>query len=157
MKTPTINTSILPNPSGKVELPPSPEGEETKNFPSNHMKKVTIWHNPRCTKSRQTLALLEAQSDTEIEIVKYLDKGPNLKTLKSVLKSLNLSALELIRKKETLFKELSLKGADQETLLNAMVDHPKLIERPVVILGKKAILGRPPENIHQLFEAEGEL
>lgn len=117
------------------------------------MKKVTIWHNPRCTKSRQTLALLEAR-DLEITIVKYLDESPTLKELKSVLKKLDFTALELVRNKEALFKELSLKGADEETLLNAMVDHPKLIERPVVIFGKKAIIGRPPENVATLFESE---
>lgn len=119
------------------------------------MKKVTIWHNPRCTKSRQTLALLEAL-DLEITIVKYLDENPTLKELKSVLKKLGITALELIRNKDTLFKELSLKGSDEETLLNAMVDHPKLIERPVVIFGKKAVIGRPPENISTLFELKNE-
>ena len=121
------------------------------------MKKATIWHNPRCTKSRQTLALLEGladENDIEIKIVKYLDDARSLKELKAVLKKLNLTALDLIRKKEALFKELSLKGSAEDTLLEAMVNHPKLIERPVVILGKAAIIGRPPENVHHLFETK---
>ncbi len=116
------------------------------------MNKATIWHNPRCTKSRQTLALLEEIiGEDKIEIVKYLDESPNLDELKSVLKKLNLTASDLIRKKETLFKELSLKNADQDALLDAMVEHPKLVERPIVIFGNAAIIGRPPENVHTLF------
>ena len=117
------------------------------------MKTVTIWHNPRCSKSRQTLALLEARN-LEIKVVKYLEDSPTLKELKSVLKKLDLKTLELVRNKEALFKELSLKDVDDDALLQAMVDHPKLIERPIVIMGKNAILGRPPENVNNLFEGE---
>ena len=118
------------------------------------MKKAIIWHHPRCSKSRQTLALLEGlceSEDIEIEIRKYLEEVPSVALIKTTLKKLDLKALDIIRKKESIFKELSLKDADEKTLISAMHTHPKLIERPIVIWGEKAILGRPPENVEQLF------
>lgn len=116
------------------------------------MEKITIWHNPRCTKSREALKELESQN-LECEIIKYLDETPSVKELKRVLKMLGFeSAREWMRTKEAIYKELDLKNeTDEEKLLNAMAQHPKLIERPVVILGQKAIVARPYSRIQELI------
>ncbi|MBN2815159.1 MAG: arsenate reductase (glutaredoxin) [Campylobacterales bacterium] len=108
------------------------------------MNKITIWHNPRCTKSREGVAIVE-ESKVEHEIIKYLDDKPSVKELKAVLKMLGFkSAREWMRTKEAIYKELNLKDeTDEEKLLEAMAEHPKLIERPVIIKGDKAIIGRP--------------
>lgn len=114
------------------------------------MTDLKIYHNPRCTKSRQTLKLLQEQGH-EPEIILYLKSPPSPKVLKDLLSKLGLSAEALIRKKETIYKELELKGKDDEDLIKAMAENPKLIERPIVVLGDKARLGRPPENVLSLF------
>jgi arsenate reductase len=113
------------------------------------MDKVTLYHNPRCSKSRQTRALLE-EKDLSLTIVEYLKTPLSLVELTSLLKKLKLKPSELIRKTEVLFKTLGLKDKDDDTLLEAMCSHPILIERPIVVSGNKAVLGRPPENIHDL-------
>lgn len=106
---------------------------------------ITIWHNPRCTKSRETLALLDGR---DVHIRLYLDDAPSVTELKSALAALHLSAIQMMRTKEALFKELGLSKEDpEETLLAAMAAHPKLIERPIVFNGEKAALGRPPEQV----------
>ncbi len=106
---------------------------------------ITIWHNPRCTKSRETLALLDGR---DVQIRLYLDEAPSVTELKSALAALHLSAIQMMRTKEALFKELGLSKEDpEETLLAAMAAHPKLIERPIVFNGEKAALGRPPEQV----------
>ena len=110
----------------------------------------TIYHNPRCSKSRQTLALLE-ENNVEISIVEYLKTPLNASEIKSLLAMLSLSPLEMMRTKEAEFKEQSLAGADDETLISAMVNTPKLIERPIVVSNNKAVIGRPPENVLQLI------
>lgn len=111
------------------------------------MSSVTIWHNPRCSKSRQGLALLE-ESGSETTVVKYLVTPPNADEIKAVLKKLGIPARELMRTKEAIYKELGLKMVeDEEKLIAAMAEHPKLIERPVFIMGDKAIIGRPPEKV----------
>lgn len=109
---------------------------------------ISIYHNPRCSKSRQTLALLE-ERNIEPEIVLYLDTPPDAETLKALLQKLGISARQLLRKGEAAFKEnnLSDKSLTDEQLIDAMVAHPKLIERPIVINGDKAALGRPPEQV----------
>ena len=115
------------------------------------MSTYTIWHNPRCSKSRQTLGILE-EKGIVAEVVKYLDKTLSVQELKEILKKLNISARELMRTKEDEYKNLNLKSEnDEEKLLEAMVNHPKLIERPIVIKGDKAVLGRPPEKVLELF------
>jgi arsenate reductase len=114
---------------------------------------VSIYHNPRCSKSRETLALLK-EKGIEPEVVLYLDTPPDVATLKTLLKQLGMhSARELMRRKEDLYKTLNLADADvtEDQLLQAMVDHPKLIERPIVINGDQARLGRPPEAVLELF------
>ena len=114
------------------------------------MRKPEIWHNPRCSKSRQTLALLEERG-LELEVVLYLKDPPDRARLQEVLGLLEMQPSELIRSKEALFKELELQGAPEEALLDAMAANPKLIERPVVIVDGRAALGRPPEQVLELF------
>jgi arsenate reductase len=115
------------------------------------MSEYIIWHNPRCSKSRQTLALLE-ENGVEAEVVKYLDATPDADGIKAVLKLLGISARELMRTKEDIYKALDLKNeADEEKLIQAMAENPKLIERPIVIKGNKAVLGRPPEKVLELI------
>jgi arsenate reductase len=120
------------------------------------MSKVTIWHNPRCSTSRKTLSLLE-QHGLQPTIVDYLKTPPGADELKSVLKKLHMKPRELMRKKEQAYKDL---GLDDETLsddklIKAMAENPILIERPVVIFGPRAALGRPPENVLDLFNDLG--
>lgn len=110
---------------------------------------ITIWHNPRCSKSRQTLDLLEGR---EVEVRKYLEDAPTLTELKQAQTALGLSAIQMMRPKEALFKELGLSKDDpEETLLSAMVANPKLIERPIVFNQGKARLGRPPEQVLEIL------
>jgi arsenate reductase len=111
---------------------------------------LTIYHNPRCSKSRQTLALIE-ENNQELTIVEYLKAPLDEATIKSLLSLLNISPIEMMRVKETEFKEQSLTDADDEQLIQAMVNTPKLIERPIVTSDNKAVIGRPPENVLTLF------
>ena len=108
---------------------------------------VTIYHNPRCSKSRQTLALLE-EKGIEPEVILYLENPPSKATLKGLVKKLGLSsARKMMRVKEAPYIELDLASATAETaLIDAMADNPVLIERPIVVNGEKAAIGRPPEN-----------
>ena len=112
---------------------------------------TTIWHNPRCSKSRQTLALLEGRG-IEPEVRHYLDDPPTTDELRTVLTQLGKTPRELLRRGEAIYKELGLaKVEDDDTLVEAMASHPKLIERPIVIVGDEARLGRPPEDVLTLF------
>ncbi len=116
------------------------------------MATISIWHNPRCSKSRIALALLE-EKGVEAEVVKYLDTPPSKEELTEMLKMLGLSARELMRTKEEIYKTLDLKNEnDEEKLIAAMVENPKLIERPIVIKDGKAAIGRPIENILELLK-----
>jgi arsenate reductase len=112
------------------------------------MSNIQILHNPRCSKSRQTLALLE-EKGIEPEVIKYLDTPPTATELKAILQKLGISARDLLRKGEDDYKALNLKdrSLSEEALIETMVEHPKLIERPIVIKGNKARLGRPPESV----------
>lgn len=111
------------------------------------MSNVTIWHNPRCSKSRQTLALLEENGVTP-EVRKYLEDAPSAEELRAALAAAGLRPIEMMRTKEAEFKAAGLtKDSDDETLIAAMVATPKLIERPLVLKGDKARLGRPPEAV----------
>lgn len=110
---------------------------------------VTFYHNPRCSKSRETLALLQDKG-IEPQVVLYLETPPDAATLKALLKKLGFaSARQLMRTKEDLYKSLNLADASlsEAALINAMVENPKLIERPIVVVGDKARLGRPPEQV----------
>ena len=109
---------------------------------------ITIYHNPKCSKSRQTLKLLEEQA-IGIDVIEYLKNPPTVKKLKEILSLLKISPRDLMRKKEAEYKDLGLYNSDlsDEGLIESMVKHPILIERPIVIANEKAALGRPPENI----------
>lgn len=111
---------------------------------------VTIYHNPRCTKSRQTLALLKEQG-VEPTVVEYLKNPPDAATLKRLLKKLGLAPQELIRRKE--HRALGLDDTDDaDTLIARMVEHPEIIERPIVVHGNAARLGRPPEAVLEILD-----
>lgn len=113
---------------------------------------ITLYHNPRCSKSRDALNLLRARGQ-EPDIVLYLDTPPTARQLKSLLEKLGISARELLRKGEDAYKELNLSDTtlSEAALVKAMVANPKLIERPIAIVGDKAIIGRPPEKILELL------
>jgi len=108
-----------------------------------------IYHNPKCTKSRQTLALLH-KNNVDIQIVEYLKTPPSVTEIKEILKKLNLRPLDIIRSKESRFKELGLTRDSQisnSEWIKIIHQNPELIERPIVLLNNKAVLGRPPENV----------
>ena len=113
---------------------------------------VTIYHNPRCSKSRETLKLLEDQGITP-EVVLYLQDAPDAATIKDLVAKLNLSSARgLMRTKETLYKDLGLKEvSDEAALIKAMAENPVLIERPIVLKDGKARLGRPPESVLEIL------
>ena len=114
---------------------------------------TTIYHNPRCSKSRQTLALLRNKG-VEPEIVLYLETPIDRATLIDLLDKLKLNAGQLVRRSEQDFKDRNLgrDGVDEEQLIAAMLEYPKLIERPIVVVGDSARLGRPPENVLEIID-----
>lgn len=109
---------------------------------------VRILHNPRCSKSRATLQLLQ-QKDIDPEVVLYLETPPSAAELRAIVKKLGIPARQLLRRGEAEYRELGLADPSlgEEALIQAMVRHPKLIERPIVITGDKAAIGRPPESV----------
>lgn len=113
---------------------------------------LKIYHNPRCSKSRQTLALIE-EAGVQVEIRLYLEQRLEEDELKDILAKLGFeTARKLMRKNESIYKELNLKAETHESaLIAAMAAHPKLIERPIVVNKQQAILGRPPENVKKLL------
>ncbi|MDP2540855.1 arsenate reductase (glutaredoxin) [Tenacibaculum discolor] len=112
---------------------------------------IKIYHNPRCSKSRQGLEILE-NSGKEFKTVKYLDTIPSEEELKEIINLLNISPIDLVRKNEKIWKE-EYKGKElsDNEIITAMAKNPKLIERPIVINGNKAVVGRPPENIKEII------
>ncbi len=112
---------------------------------------MKIYHNPRCRKSRETLEIIN-QSGKEVEIIEYLNDTPSENELKEIISLLGISPEQLLRKNEAIFKE-NFKGKTltDDQWIKVMVENPKLIERPIVIDGKKAVLGRPPENVKSLL------
>lgn len=116
------------------------------------MARITLYHNPRCSKSRQTLKLLE-EAGHEPDVVEYLKDAPDAATLASVLKKLGIRPAQLLRKNETPYKDLGLaqKLDDDGALIDAMVQNPILIERPIVVAGAKARIGRPPESVLEIL------
>lgn len=116
------------------------------------MADLTIWHNPRCSKSRSTLGILE-EHGVEPQVVKYLDEAPTRADLEAVLVKLGTDDPTLIaRRGEDRWNELGLDGADRDAVLDALAANPILIERPIVIKGDRAVIGRPPENVLSLLE-----
>jgi len=114
---------------------------------------TTIFHNPRCSKSRATLALLEEQNITPT-VIKYLETPPSYQELSTLLEPLGMSPRQLLRKGEDAYKALNLKdeSLSDKVLVQAMVDYPKLIERPIVVHNNQAKIGRPPESVLGLFK-----
>ena len=114
---------------------------------------VTIYHNPRCTKSRQTLALLEERG-IDPKVVLYLETPPTAERILELSKMLGVAPLAFTRTKEARFKELGLNKKDERSdaeWAHILADNPKLIERPIVVVGDKAALGRPPEDVLEIL------
>lgn len=116
------------------------------------MTAITLYHNPRCSKSRQALALLQ-EHGIEPDTVLYLEQPPTLAQLRELLAKLGMAPRELLRKGEDAYKALNLADASlsDEVLLKAMVAQPKLIERPIAVRGDRAVVGRPPERVLELL------
>jgi len=116
------------------------------------MSELFIYHNPRCSKSRQTLALLEEQG-VKPEVIEYLKTPPSVDSLSEIIDQLGISARQLLRKGEAEYKNLNLadESLTEQQLIQAMCEHPKLIERPIVIYNGKAIIGRPPEAVLEIL------
>ena len=115
------------------------------------MSDVTIYHNPRCSKSRNTLALLE-ENGVSPRVVLYLETQPAAQEISGLLAKLGMTAGQLVRSGEDVYKECGLnKDSSDAEVLAAMADHPKLIERPIVVKGDRAVIGRPPESVLELI------
>ncbi len=112
---------------------------------------MKIYHNPRCTKSRETLALIN-DAGVDVEVVEYLKNVPSRTELEMILSKLNLKPSQILRKGEAVYKE-KFKNSNftEEEWITIMMEYPKLIERPIVISGNKAVIGRPPENVNELL------
>ncbi|MET4128534.1 arsenate reductase (glutaredoxin) [Roseovarius sp. MBR-6] len=112
---------------------------------------ITYWHNPRCSKSRQGLALLQERG-AQVEERRYLDDTPTVAELRAVLAQLGCAPIEMMRTGEACFKELGLsRDSDPETLIAAMAENPILIERPIALSDNRAVIGRPPERLFTLL------
>ncbi|MBI1195117.1 MAG: arsenate reductase (glutaredoxin) [Gammaproteobacteria bacterium] len=114
--------------------------------------KVTIYHNPRCSKSRQTLQILQ-EAGVEPEVVEYLKTPPDAKRLSGILKKLGITARDLLRKGEQAYQDEGLADSarSEAEIIDAMVRNPILIERPIVVRGDRAVIGRPPEGVRDLL------
>lgn len=114
-------------------------------------KTAILYHNPRCSKSRAALTLLQLR-DIPTQVIDYQSDPPGIDTLRTLMRQLGIdSPRAMMRTKEALYAELNLAAADDEALLAAMAAHPKLIERPIAVIGDKAAIGRPLENIETLL------
>lgn len=114
------------------------------------MAETLIYHNPRCSKSRETLALLR-EAGVEPKVVEYLQEPPTASRLKELCQLLGLRPKQLVRTKEEAFAKLKLDLDDDAAVLQALAKHPVLLERPIVVRGKRAAIGRPPENVRALL------
>ena len=116
------------------------------------MEEVVIWHNPKCSKSRNALNLLE-EKDIDSKVFKYLESKPTKEQITNILKLLGINAKALLRSGEEVYKELNLKDENDESkLISAMAENPILIERPIIIKGNKAVIARPIENLELLLK-----
>ncbi|SPF77912.1 arsenate reductase (glutaredoxin) [Pseudoprimorskyibacter insulae] len=112
---------------------------------------ITIWHNPRCSKSREALAILQ-DAGVDITERRYLEDAPSLEELKAAREALGIPVIEMVRVKEALFKVLGLsRDMGDDALLKALAANPKLIERPVVFTAEGAVIGRPPERVRDIL------
>jgi arsenate reductase len=126
-------------------LSPMSNTEESKK------EQLTLWHNPRCSKSRQTKALLE-EKGVSLSLRLYLEEPPTVAELQALLKMLGTEDLSpILRKKEALYKELELEKKSRIEILQAISENPKLLERPIAVLGNQARMGRPPESVLELL------
>jgi len=117
------------------------------------MDNITIWHNPKCSKSREAMSILE-ENNCDTLVVKYLETTPTKDEITTALTMLGMNPQELMRTKEDLYKELNLKEEfDYDKLVDAMVANPKLIERPVIFKGNQAIIGRPTDKIAKFLNS----
>ena len=116
------------------------------------MEVLSIFHNPRCSKSRKTLEIIEI-NDVEVQVILYLQDPPSVSELNLLLEKLGMKASELVRKGESIIKELhiDLSSISNDDLISIMAKHPILIERPIVFNESSAIIGRPPENVEELL------
>lgn len=115
------------------------------------MSDITIWHNPRCSKSRTTLALLEERGLAP-NIRRYLDNAPDEAEIRTALAALDCAPIDMMRTKEAAFREAGLsRASDADTLIRAMASNPRLIERPIVFANGTARLGRPPESVLEIL------
>ena len=111
---------------------------------------MQIFHNPRCSKSRETLNIIK-ENNIKNNINIYLENPLSVEEIRIIIKKLDTTANNIIRKNEDIYKKLNLKDADEETLNKKISENPILLERPIVVKGNKAIIGRPPENVKILF------
>ncbi|OWP84384.1 arsenate reductase (glutaredoxin) [Flavobacterium davisii] len=112
---------------------------------------ITIYHNSRCSKSREGVCFLENQNE-DFKVINYLENTPTTEELKDLLKKLNIPAIDLVRKKESIWIEnFKSKELNEEEIIQAMILHPKLIERPIVVKGDKAVIARPTERINEIL------
>ena len=107
---------------------------------------VTIYHNPRCSKSRETLRLIE-EKGVQPNIIEYLKKPPNIAELRQILSKLGVTALAIVRKKDAANKGVELRNLTDDEILKSILQFPSILQRPIILVGKKAVLGRPPENV----------
>jgi arsenate reductase len=117
------------------------------------MMVLKIFHNPKCSKSRECLSLVEKDGE-KAEIIDYLKNPPSIKELKEVLKKLKLRPKDIVRTKEDVFKDLQLNLDNDTDVLAALAAHPILIERPIVVKDERAAIGRPVENVKRLLEID---
>jgi len=117
------------------------------------MSAITIYHNPRCSKSRATLELIERHVADDVKVVEYLQAPPTARELEALVAKLGIDPEQLVRKGEDVYKkEYAGKTLSRAQWIEAMVRHPILIERPIVVAGDRAVIGRPPENVLTLLE-----
>ena len=116
------------------------------------MENITIWHNPKCSKSRNALALIE-EKNFEVNVIEYLQSNPKKEDIQNILSLLGLSAKDLLRSTEELcIQENLLDETNEEVLINAMVNNPILIQRPIIVRANKAVIARPFENLENLLK-----
>lgn len=119
------------------------------------MSEITIYHNPRCSKSRATLALLQEHGHDPV-VVEYLQTPPDRAQLATLQQALAIPLASMMRSKDSLYRELGLDSADDAARLDALVEHPALLERPIVTCGARAAIGRPPEQVLTIMGQAGE-
>lgn len=115
------------------------------------MKKWTLYHNPRCSKSREALALLE-ENNVSFEIIEYLKDNPSIEDLRSLLKVLKIAAKNLVRVKEDLYQSLAFDLESEDIVLESLAKHPSLIERPILFNNEAGVIARPPEMILKIIK-----